>query len=278
MAFIFSDSMNNNTTSSSPIGVFDSGVGGLSVWRELVKFLPDEDIIYVADSANCPYGNKSQKEVIELSNRIALFLLEKGCKLIVVACNTATAAAIDYLRKHYSIPFVGMEPAVKPAALSSKTRAVGILATAGTFKGHLFNETKERFASDVKVIEQVGEGLVDAVENGTADSPETKRLLQSYIQPMLDANVDHIVLGCTHYPFLIPQIKEIAKDRIVIIDPAPAVAKHVKHLLEENGLGGKTKDFISPTYSFYTTGDPAILQRMLGDLNVKNYTAEKIIL
>ncbi len=258
-----------------PIGVFDSGVGGLSVWRELVKLMPNEDVIYVADSANCPYGNKSQDEVIALSDRIVSFLLAKGCKLIVVACNTATAAAIDYLRAHYSIPFVGMEPAVKPAALSSKTGAVGILATAGTFKGRLFNETKERFASDVKVIEQVGEGLVDAVENGTTDSAETKQLLQSYIQPMLDANVDHLVLGCTHYPFLIPQIKEIAKDRIVILDPAPAVAKHTKHLLEENELDNKDKEK-TPFYSFYSTGDPATLKRMLEELGVKNYEVKEL--
>ena len=265
----------NSSKSSCPIGVFDSGVGGLSVWRELAKLMPNEDIIYVADSANCPYGNKSQQEVIALSNRIVSFLLEKGCKLIAIACNTATAAAIDYLRAHYSVPFVGMEPAVKPAALSSKTGVVGILATAGTFKGRLFNETKERFASDVRVIEQVGEGLVDAVENGTADSAETKQLLRSYIQPMLDANVDHLVLGCTHYPFLIPQIKEIAKDRIAILDPAPAVAKHTKHLLEEKELDNENKER-KPFYSFYSTGDTTTLKRMLEELGIKNYVAEEI--
>lgn len=259
-----------NCKTSSPIGVFDSGVGGLSVWRELVKVMPNEDIIYVADSANCPYGNKSQEEVIALSNRIVSFLVNQGCKLVVVACNTATAAAIDYLRQHYSIPFVGMEPAVKPAALSSKTGVVGILATAGTFKGRLFNETKERFASDVKVIEQVGEGLVDTVENGATDSVKTKQLLQSYIQPMLDAGVDHLVLGCTHYPFLIPQIKEITKGRVVILDPAPAVAKHTKHLLEDNGLDSKAKEKI-PSYSFYSTGNTTTLEKMLEKLGIEKY-------
>ncbi len=265
----------STSAASLPIGVFDSGVGGLSVWRELAKLMPNEDIIYVADSANCPYGNKSQEEVIALSNRITSFLLDESCKLIAIACNTATAAAIDYLRAHYNVLFVGMEPAVKPAALSSKTGVVGILATAGTFKGRLFNETKERFASDVKAIEQVGEGLVDAVENGTTASAETKLLLQSYVQPMLDANADHLVLGCTHYPFLIPQIEEIAKGRIVILDPAPAVAKHTKRLLEESGLDNKDKERI-PFYSFYSTGNTDTLNRMLKELDVKNYEIQKL--
>lgn len=258
-----------------PIGVFDSGIGGLSVWRELVKLMPNEDIVYVADSASCPYGNKSQERVIELSDRIVRFLLEKGCKLIVIACNTATAAAIDYLRKSYSIPFVGMEPAVKPAALSSKTGVVGILATAGTFKGRLFNETKDRFASDVKIIEQIGEGLVEIVENGKTASENAKQLLQSYIQPMLDAKVDHLVLGCTHYPFLIPQIKEIVKDRMAILDPAPAVAKRVKYLLKKGGLDSKGRSK-TPAYSFYSTGSTMALQRMLATLGVKNYRVEEI--
>lgn len=264
----------SNNTSSLPIGVFDSGVGGLSVWRELAKLMPSEAIIYVADSANCPYGNKSQQEIITLSDRIASFLVEQGCKLIVVACNTATAGAIDYLRSKYTIPLVGMEPAVKPAALRSKTGVVGILATAGTFKGRLFNETKERFASDVKVIEQVGEGLVDAVENGTTDSAETKQLLQTYIQPMLAANVDHLVLGCTHYPFLIPQIKEITKDSVTILDPAPAIAKHTKHLLEESGLDNKSRNS-TPLYTFHSTGDTTTLKRMLAELGGKSYEVKE---
>ena len=267
--------MAENTSSSSPIGVFDSGVGGLSVWRELVKFMPNEDIIYIGDSASCPYGNKSQQEVIALSSRITLFLQKSGCKLIAIACNTATAAAVDYLRANYSTPFVGMEPAVKPAALNSKTGVVGILATAGTFKGRLFNETKERFASDVSVTEQVGEGLVDAVENGATDSIETRQLLQSYIQPMLDADVDHLVLGCTHYPFLIPQIKEIAGSKITILDPAPAVAKHTEHLLRENNLNNKDVKKL-PLYTFYSTGNTATLERMVGELEVANYEVKEL--
>ncbi|MDR0660523.1 MAG: glutamate racemase [Prevotellaceae bacterium] len=267
--------MSNNSASSFPIGIFDSGVGGLSVWRELVKLLPNEAILYVADSANCPYGNKNQDEIIILSDRIVSFLIEQGCKLIVLACNTATAGAIDYLRGKYEVPFVGMEPAVKPAALNSKTGVVGILATAGTFKGRLFNETKERFASDVKVIEQVGEGLVDAVEHGMVDSSETTQLLKSYLQPMLDANVDHLALGCTHYPFLIPQIEKITQNRIIIMDPAPAVAKHTKHLLEENKLDNKNKEKV-PFYIFYSTADTATLKRMLTELNIKNYEVQEL--
>lgn len=263
-----------SSKSIQPIGVFDSGVGGLSVWRELVKILPNEDIIYVADSANCPYGNKSEDEITSLSRRIVSFLLQKKCKLVVVACNTATAAAIDYLRTNFEIPFVGMEPAVKPAALNSSTGVVGILATAGTFKGRLFNETKGRFASSVNVIERIGDGLVDAVESGITDSEGVRQLLRTYIQPMLDANVDHLVLGCTHYPFLIPQIKEITQDRVTIIDPAPSVARQADHLLCENGI--KNRDKKEPSYSFYTTGNATTLRRMLEGLGVKEYSLEQI--
>lgn len=262
-------------SSRQPIGLFDSGAGGISVWKEIAKQLPYEDTVYVSDNANYPYGNKPAEEIIRLSDRVARFLLEKRCKIIVVACNTATAGAIDYLRKaHASVSFVGMEPAVKPAVLSSKTGVVGILATAGTFKGRLFNETKERFASSVKIIEQVGEGLVEAVENRTENSDETKQLLRSYIQPMLDKGIDHLVLGCTHYPFLTTQIQEITGDRITILDPAPAVAKQVKHLLEEKRL--QSDGQITPTHHFYTTGNPTTVRTILASLQVKNYTVEEV--
>lgn len=213
------------------IGIFDSGVGGLSVWRELVKLMPNEDYIYYADSANCPYGPKNPEYVCRRSSEIVEFLLDKGAELIVVACNTATAAAITFLREHYNFPFVGMEPAIKPAVLNSRTGVVGVLATAGTLRGRLYLDTLAKFAGDVKVIERVGEGLVELVENGNTDGQEAESLVRKYVEPMIEANADHIVLGCTHYPFLLPVIEKIVADRAVIINPAPAVAQQVLRLL-----------------------------------------------
>jgi glutamate racemase len=209
----------------------------LSVWREVVKLLPHEHTVYYADSAYCPYGQKPPAQIIERCDRIVDFLTrQQPCKLIVVACNTATAAAIDHLRATYPLPFVGMEPAVKPAALHSVTGVVGVLATQGTFKGRLYQETLERFAGDVQIIEQPGDGLVELVERGATDGEEAQALLEKYIRPMLHARIDHLVLGCTHYPFLIPAIRKITGDRVTILDPAPAVAQRVKSLLAQNNL------------------------------------------
>ena len=214
------------------IGVYDSGQGGKSVLQELVKLLPEEDFAYYADTRYCPYGPRPASEVIERACAVADFLIEKGCELIVVACNTATAAAIDHLRSHYSIPFIGMEPAVKPAVLQSKTGVVGVLATKGTFKGSLYLHTLAKFKEDVKVIQQVGEGLVETVEKGVLDGPEVEALIHKCIDPMLEAGADHIVLGCTHYPFLQPVIERIAGENVTIINPAPAVARQTKKILE----------------------------------------------
>ncbi|MCL2132709.1 MAG: glutamate racemase, partial [Bacteroidales bacterium] len=186
----------------APVGLFDSGVGGLSVWRELSRLLPFEHTVYYADTAFCPYGPKRKEEIIARAVHISDFLLAKQVKLIVAACNTATAAAIDYLRKHYEIPFVGMEPALKPAALLSKSGVVGVLATQGTFKGRLYHETAERFAANTVIIEQCGDGLVELIEAGKINTPEMEALLHKYIDPMIAAGADYIVLGCTHYPFL----------------------------------------------------------------------------
>jgi len=213
------------------IGIFDSGVGGLSVWRELVKLMPNEDYIYYADSANCPYGPKDPEYVRKRSSEIVEMLITKGCDLIVVACNTATAAAIKYLRETYVIPFVGMEPAIKPAVLNSKSGVVGVLATAGTFKGKLYLDTLAKFAGDVKVIERVGEGLVELVESGNTESHEAELLIRKYVEPMIDAHADHIVLGCTHYPFLEKVIEKVVDGRAVIVNPTPAVAQQVQRLL-----------------------------------------------
>jgi glutamate racemase len=240
--------------SEAPIGLFDSGVGGLSVWREVVKLLPCEHTVYYADSAYCPYGQKSSGEIIERSDRIMDFLTgQHQCKLIVVACNTATAAAIDHLRAAYPLPFVGMEPAVKPAALHSVTGVVGVLATQGTFKGRLYHETLERFAGHVQIIEQPGDGLVELVESGHTGGEEAQTLLEKYIRPMLQANIDHLVLGCTHYPFLIPAIRKITGNRVTILDSAPAVAQRVKFLLSQDRLLNVSGD--KARHEFFSSGD-----------------------
>jgi glutamate racemase len=208
--------------------------------------------VYYADTAFCPYGTRTAADIIVRADAITGFLRAKRVKLIVVACNTATAAAITHLRNTYKeVPFVGMEPAVKPAALHSQSGVVGVLATRGTFKGRLYHDTLERFAAQVKLIEQPGDGLVELVEAGHLESPEVYRLLEKYLRPMLDAGADHIVLGCTHYPFLIPAIKKIAGEQVHLVDPAPAVAQRVKALLEQHGLLNPSTD--PPTHAFYSS-------------------------
>lgn len=248
---------------NNPIGVFDSGAGGLSVLSELVQMLPSETFIYYADSANCPYGSKSHEKIIELSDCIAQFLIKHNCKIIVVACNTATAAAIDYLRKTFPISFIGMEPAIKPASLNTKTKSIGVLATAGTFKGRLYIETSKKYASDVNVCYQIGEGLVELVESGNIKSKEAEELLRKYIEPMTDCNIDHLVLGCTHYPFLKPLLQKILPKEIEIIDPAPAVAKQTKKILEEENLLniGNT----NPSLTFYSSANTEILKTLIAN-------------
>lgn len=244
-----------------PIGIFDSGLGGISIWKEIVKTLPNEDLIYFADSGNCPYGNKSHEEILKLSDRITQFLLFQGCKMIVVACNTATAAAIDYLREQYKVPFIGIEPAVKPAAEKTKTGSIGILATKGTFEGQLFKKTKKKYTDDISVQMQVGEGLVEIVENNEIHTAHAIDLILKYIQPMLEAEADQIVLGCTHYPFLAPVIDKITKGKANVINPAPAIARQTKRILKKEGLQQlKNK---KPQYEFYTSGEERILAEFL---------------
>lgn len=221
---------------NSPIGVFDSGAGGLSVLKELIRELPNESFYYFADTANCPYGSKPSDTIIGLSERITRFLLAKGCKAIVVACNTATAAAIEHLRNRFSVPFIGMEPAIKPASLNSKTGSIGVLATAGTFKGRLYRETSKKYAAHVTVCYQIGEGLVELVEEGKSTSPQAVKLLKQYINPMLRCNIDHLVLGCTHYPFLLSSIQKIIPRTVTVIEPAHAVAKQTKRILTKHNL------------------------------------------
>lgn len=219
--------INNN-----PIGLFDSGIGGTSIWKEINILLPSENTIYLADSKNAPYGEKTKEEIITLSCKNTEYLLNLNCKLIVVACNTATTNAIKELRHKYDVPFIGIEPAIKPAALHSKTQKIGILATKGTLNSELFYRNVEKF-QDIQIIEQVGYGLVELIENGEINSDETNHLLHAYLAPMVENNIDYLVLGCSHYPYLIPQIKKIIPSRIHIIDSGEAVAKQTKHILQE---------------------------------------------
>ena len=245
------------------IGVFDSGVGGLSVWRELFKEFPCERYMYISDAGYCPYGPKSKEEIIARAKVITEYLLAAGAEIIVVACNTATAAAIEYLRGNYDIPFVGMEPAVKPAAINTKTGAIGVLATKGTFKGELYLRTLHKFASNAKVLEQVGEGLVEIVENGETGTGKARELIGKYVVPMIEQNVDHIVLGCTHYPFLEDVIKGFTGEGVTIVNPAPAIARRAGEVLSQRreavaarGRAAGVENSAEPdTNTFITTGD-----------------------
>ncbi len=250
---------------NSPIGIFDSGVGGLTIYEEIHKLLPHENIIYLADSKNAPYGEKSKEEIINISVKNTEFLLSKGCKLIVVACNTASTNAVKHLREHYDIPFIRVQPAIKPAALNSKTKVVGILATKSTLKSELLYETSQRFAQGVKVVEQVGEGLVTLIESGKMHSSEMTSLLNKHITPMLDKNIDHLVLGCTHYPFLTDQIKEIVGKKVTILDSGVAIARQTKVILTEaNLLNPETGDI---SRVFYTNKDPQVMQQILNEFD-----------
>jgi len=243
------------------IGLFDSGIGGTSIWKEVVKLLPNEKTIYLADSKNAPYGEKSAEEILSLSIKNTEFLISKGCKIIIVACNTATTNAIDYLRKNYNIPFIGIEPAIKPAALFSKTGAIGILATKGTLSSVLFEKTAKEYTKNIITIEQDGEGLVKLIETGNFNSEDTKQLLKKYLDPMLQFNIDHLVLGCTHYPFLIPQIKEIIGENIHIIDSGEAVSNQTKAILVKNNLLCETKN-CNP-HEFYINIEKEVLVQIL---------------
>lgn len=248
-------------TNNNPIGVFDSGIGGTSIWSAIHELLPNEKTIYLADSKNAPYGQKTKEEIVALSKKNVDFLIEQNCKLIVVACNTATTNAIQELRADYNIPFIGIEPAIKPAAHNSKTQVIGILATKGTLNSELFNKTAEMF-HDTKIIEQVGFGLVQLIEDGNLNSPEMTQLLESYLQPMIEANIDYLVLGCSHYPYLIPQIKKILPDHIQIIDSGEAVARQTKNILREK-VGFSDTEISEPV--FYVNSNPAVLKSILND-------------
>lgn len=242
-------------TKSNPIGIYDSGVGGLSVLREVRKQLPGEDLIYFGDQAKVPYGSRPIEELQQLGEGVTRFLLDQRCKLVVIACNTASAAALKHLRVLYpDLPIVGMEPAVKPAAEQTASGKVGVLATPSTFAGALYASVVERFAHDVQVFQHTCPGLVAQIEKGYLSTAKTRLILEDAILPMLDAGVDTLVMGCTHYPFVIPLIDKITQGRARVIDPAPAIARQVRRMLEQ-------RDRLNPTASpgkvnFYTSGDP----------------------
>jgi len=248
--------MNSN---NQPIGIFDSGIGGTSIWSAIHQLLPNEKTIYLADSKNAPYGQKSKEEIIALSMKNTEFLLEMNCKLIVVACNTATTNAIQELRYKYDVPFIGIEPAIKPAVTNSKTQIIGILATQGTLNSELFHKTIAKY-QDTQIIEQVGHGLVQLIENGEINSPEMTQLLHSYLTPMIEANIDYLVLGCSHFPYLIPQIKKILPEHIQIIDSGQAVAKQTQKILAER-IGFSSAEKTEPI--FYTNINSKVLKEIL---------------
>ena len=225
--------MNNN-----PIGVYDSGFGGLSVWRELHRALPRGSLIYLGDGKNCPYGNKTEEQIRELAERAVGDLVERGCKMVVVACNTATAAAIEYLRERFShLPIVGLEPAVKPACAMTRTKVVGVLATERSLVGRKFLSTLERYGEGVEVLKVVGEGFVEAVEADAEQEPRTEELVRRVVEPIIKRGADVIVLGCTHYPFLGDVIRRVVGDReVAVIDSGEAVEKRVESLLDKFSL------------------------------------------
>ncbi|MCG2460589.1 glutamate racemase [Flavobacteriaceae bacterium F89] len=254
-----------------PIGIFDSGIGGTTIWREIHRLLPWEDTLYLADSKNAPYGERSKEEILRLSIKNTEFLLGKGCKLIVVACNTATTNAISYLRNNYKVPFIGIEPAIKPAALNSKSKKVGILATKGTLASELFHYTAENHANGITVLECIGTGLVPLIEAGKLGSPDTRALLYRLLGPMLEEGIDYLVLGCTHYPYLIPALREILPADVVILDSGLAVARQTETVLRQNGLLNSLHSPVA--HGFYTNADVGILRYFLNDIKV-DYTAE----
>ena len=250
---------------NSSIGVLDSGMGGLSILRELRVQLPGESFIYWGDGKNCPYGPKPVDEVIGYVDAGVQLLVGKGIKMLVLACNAATAAAVGFLRAKYDFPIVGMEPAVKPAVLTTKSGVVGVLATANTLRGELFRTTSAGYANRARIIPAVGEGFVELVENGREDSPEAFEAVRRVVEPLLDAGVDRLVLGCTHYPFLRKTIEKVIAGRDVeLVDSAPAVARRVAAILRERDLAASPDH--RPVCEFFTAGD----DEYLGKLEVRS--------
>jgi glutamate racemase len=247
---------------NDPIGVFDSGVGGLSVLWALQQQMPEENVIYLGDQHHVPYGPRPVEQIQKFSEAITTFLLDRDSKLIVVACNTASAAALKTLRKRFpDVLFVGMEPAVKPAAETTQTGKVGVLATPATFQGELYASVVERFGNSVKLFQHTCPGLVGQIEKGDLASSRTRAILEGALLPMLENGIDTVVLGCTHYPFVIPLIQQIVGEQVRVIDPAPAVARQAGRLLEMNGLRNLSRE--RGEIRYFTSGDPRAMQSRL---------------
>ncbi|MEQ8702576.1 MAG: glutamate racemase [Phaeodactylibacter sp.] len=252
---------------SQAIGIFDSGIGGLSVARAIIELLPSESLLYFGDTARVPYGTKSAETIRQYSLDISRFLIESGCKAIVVACNTASAAALGTLRETWpDTPIVGMEPAVKPGANATRTGVVGVLATAGTFQSQRYSTLMQRYASDVTLLENPCIGLVEQIEAGELDTATTRRLLEDILQPMLQQQADTFVLGCTHYPFVAPLIQEIIGSGRTLINPAPAVARQLSRVLQVHHLLAPPEAI--PNHQLFFSGDysgtEALAKYMLG--------------
>lgn len=239
--------------SQQPIILFDSGVGGTSILKEIVELLPHEDFIYLADSKNAPYGIRKRKEIINLSIKNTEFALSMNAKLVVVACNTATTNAISYLRTHYQLPFIGIEPAIKPAALNSEIKKIGVLATKGTLSSELFKKTSDAFTQGIDVVEVIGKGIVEAVEGGWTSDETFIKQLKFQIEPFIEKNIDYLVLGCTHFPYIIPQLKQLLPPHVKIIDSGRAVAKQTGAVLEKNNL--KTTSTVQGKVDIFTNVD-----------------------
>lgn len=243
------------------IGFFDSGVGGLSVWREVIELMPDENTIYLADSAHAPYGKKNWKEILHRAQKNTERLVGKNAKLIVVACNTATAAAIQHLRTSYKVPFIGIEPAIKPAALQTRNCKVAVLATQGTLRSTLFAQTAQRFSQNTALFIQTGKGLVEQVEKNALHSAETKALLHAQLKSIAKQRIDFLVLGCTHYPFLKEEMQKIVGPNVEILDTGKPVARQTKRVLMQiKGLNTTSK---RAKHSIFTNGDTGVITQLI---------------
>jgi glutamate racemase len=261
------------------IGILDSGVGGLSVWRAIMDRVPGAHTIYVADQANLPYGLRSLQQVQQFAEGITHFLLARGARIVVVACNTASAAALYHLRERFpDLPFVGMEPALKPAAERTRSGVVGVIATQATFQGELFANLMERYTNGAQVLTRACSGLVNAVESGALQTSETEALVRKYIGPMIEAGADQLVLGCTHYPFLRPLIERVAGDGVTVIDPAPAVARQTERVLTQLEPPARPARERPVPHEFYTSGDVEAFSDALGSLLPELPAAERRVL
>ncbi len=250
--------------SNTPIGIYDSGMGGLTVWREVRRALPEESLVFLGDGKNCPYGSRTREEIRRLADAaVARLVEEEGCKMVVVACNTATAAAIDLLRTKYaSVPLVGMEPAVKPACLATRSGVVGVLATERSLDGDLFRRTAARYGKGIEVVTAAGRGFVELVEADREDSPEAEACVREIVGEMLARGADQIVLGCSPYPFLLPVLRRVLAGRdVAIVDPSPAVARRVVQLLDAGRLRAEAGH--RPEYRFLTFADESYRRRLI---------------